>query len=68
MDEAGGHQLSETVTFLGYLAGVLIIPVVRTLWSRSRPTRWAGTVLAVAALVTAVRFGRLLQLWNAAGT
>jgi hypothetical protein len=37
------------------------------LWSRTEPTRWAGTVLAVAALVVSVMVWRLLQLWEATG-
>lgn len=60
----GGTHLPETATFLGYLVGVLIIPVAGALWARAEPTRWAGTVLAVAALVTAVMLWRLVQLWD----
>ncbi len=64
---AGGHRLLETATFLGYLVSVVLIPVAGALWARSETTRWAGTVLAVAALVVAVMDWRLLQLWEAAG-
>ena len=64
---AGGHRLPETATFLGYLVGVLLVPVAGALWARSEPTRWAGTVLAVAALVAGIMVWRLVQLWNATG-
>jgi hypothetical protein len=61
----GGTRPPETATFLGYLAGVLLVPVAGTLWARSEPTRWAGTVLAVAAAVAGVMVWRLVELWNA---
>ena len=64
---AGGHRPPETATFLGYLVGVLLVPVAGVLWARSETTRWAGTVLAVAALVVAVMVWRLVQLWNGSG-
>jgi hypothetical protein len=63
----GGHRPPETAAFLGYLIGVVLVPVAGLLWARSEPTRWAGTVLAVAALVAAVMIWRLVQLWNATG-
>jgi hypothetical protein len=64
---AGGHRPPETAAFLGYLAGVVLVPVAGVLWARTEPTRWAGTVLAVAALVVVVMVWRLVQLWNATG-
>jgi hypothetical protein len=64
---AGGERPPETATFLGYLGGVVLLPVAGVLWSRTEPSRWAGTVLAVAALVTAVMVWRLVQLWEAPG-
>ncbi|SNS80502.1 hypothetical protein SAMN04488107_3865 [Geodermatophilus saharensis] len=64
---AGGERPPETATFLGYLAGVVLLPVAGVLWSRTEPSRWAGTVLAVAALVTLVMVWRLVQLWEAPG-
>jgi len=63
----GGTRPPETATFLGYLAGVLLVPVAGALWARSEPTRWAGTVLAVAAAVAGVMVWRLVELWNATG-
>ena len=61
----GGTRPPETPTFIGYLIGVLLIPVAGALWARAEPTRWAGTVLAVAALVAGIMVWRLVQLWNA---
>ena len=61
----GGTRPAETPTFIGYLVGVLLIPVAGALWARAEPTRWAGTVLAVAALVAGIMVWRLVQLWNA---
>ncbi len=62
---AGGDTPADTPTFLGYLSGVLLIPVAGVLWARSERTRWAGTVLAVAAAAVGVMVWRLLQLWEA---
>jgi hypothetical protein len=62
---AGGDTPPETATFAGYLAGVVLVPVAGSLWAWSERTRWAGTVLAVAAAVVAVMTWRLLQLWEA---
>jgi hypothetical protein len=64
---AGGSRPEDTATFLGYLVGVLLVPVAGVLWARTERTRWAGVVIAVAAVVVAVMGWRLLQLWGAAG-
>jgi hypothetical protein len=63
----GGHRPTETAAFLGYLIGIVLVPVAGVLWARSEPTRWAGTVLVVAAVVVAIMDWRLVQLWNATG-
>ena len=62
---AGGDTPPETATFAGYLAGIVLVPVAGSLWARTERTRWAGTVLAVAAAVVGVMIWRLLQLWEA---
>jgi hypothetical protein len=64
---AGGERPADTPTFLGYLSGVVLVPVAGALWARSEQTRWAGTVIAVAAAVVGVMVWRLLQLWEATG-
>lgn len=60
-----GHRPPELATFLSYLVAILLVPVAGLLWARSEPTKWAGSVLAVAAAVAAVMGWRLLQLWQA---
>ena len=62
-----GERPEDTPTFLSYLLGVTLVPVAGTLWARAEPTRWAGTVLAVAGAVVGVMVWRLLQLWEATG-
>jgi hypothetical protein len=64
---AGGERPEDTPTFLGYLSGVVLVPVAGVLWARTERTRWAGTVIAVAAAVVGVMIWRLLQLWEATG-
>jgi hypothetical protein len=63
----GGHRPAELATFLAYLGSVVLLPVAGLLWARSEPTRWAGTVLGVAALAVAVMVWRLLALWEVTG-
>ncbi len=63
----GGNRPEDTPTFLGYLTGVVLVPVAGVLWARAERTRWAGTVLAVAGGVVGVMVWRLLQLWEATG-
>ena len=57
---------ADTPTFLGYLSGVVLIPVAGVLWARTEVTRWAGSVLAVAGASVGVMVWRLLALWEAA--
>ncbi|SNS59976.1 hypothetical protein SAMN06893096_105240 [Geodermatophilus pulveris] len=64
---AQGETPADTPTFLGYLAGIVLLPVAGVLWARTEPTRWAGTVLAVAAGAVGVMIWRLQQLWEASG-
>jgi hypothetical protein len=46
---------------------VVLVPVAGVLWSRTERSRWAGTVLAVAAAVAGVMVWRLVRLWDAPG-
>jgi hypothetical protein len=64
---ADGHRPAELTVFLAYLGSVVLLPVAGLLWARSEPTRWAGTVLGVAALAVAVMLWRLLDLWRVTG-
>ena len=63
----GGVRPEDVATFLSYLVGVLLVPVAGLLWARTEPTRWAGTVIAVAGAAVAVMVWRLLKLWEATG-
>ena len=61
----GGVTLPETSTFLIYLGvSVCVLPVALQ-WATAEPTRWGGTVVAVAAIGTAVAVLRLQGLWAA---
>ena len=60
---AEGHRPVELTTFLAYLGSVVLLPVAGVLWARTEPTRWAGTVLGVAAFAVAVMLWRLVDLW-----
>ena len=62
-----GERPEDVATFVGYLAGVLLVPVAGLLWARTERTRWAGTVIAVAGGAVAVMVWRLLKLWEATG-
>lgn len=62
-----GDTPADAPTFLGYLAGIVLIPVAGVLWARTEVTRWAGTVLAVAGASVGVMVWRLLELWEATG-
>ena len=64
---AGGHRPAELSTFVAYLSSVVLLPVAGVLWARTEETRWAGTVLAVAAAAVGVMLWRLLQLWEVTG-
>lgn len=54
----------ETATFVGYLAGTVVIPPAAVWWGKAERTRWGPGVIAVAGFTVAVMTGRLLQLWN----
>ena len=62
----GGRRLAF-VAITTELVGVLLVPPAGVLWARAEPSRWAGTVLAVAGVVVAVMAWRLLQIWEATG-
>jgi hypothetical protein len=62
-----GDTPADAPTFLGYLSGIVLVPVAGVLWARTETTRWAGTVLAVAGAAVGVMVWRLLELWEATG-
>ncbi len=63
----GGDLPADTPTFLGYLSGIVLLPVAGLLWARTDSSRWSGTVLAVTGAAVAVMIWRLLDIWEATG-
>ncbi|MBX6766672.1 MAG: hypothetical protein IRY90_05910 [Actinomadura rubrobrunea] len=59
-----GEGPADTATFVGYLIGVVIIPVVSAGWGLLERTRWGPGVIVVACLAVAVMVVRLGQLWE----
>jgi len=60
----GGRQPDDLATYLGYLIGVIVIPVVGAAWGVLERSRWGPAVIAVACFSVAVMFVRMLQLWQ----
>jgi len=60
----GGHRLAETSTFMIYLAVSVCVLPLGLQFARAEPTRWGGTVIAVAAVAIGVAEVRLLDLWG----
>ncbi|MEU8270727.1 hypothetical protein AB0B89_26660 [Sphaerisporangium sp. NPDC049002] len=60
----GGEHPHETATFIGYLAGTILIPPVAAFWALGERTRWGPAVAAVGCFAIPVMVGRLLQLWQ----
>lgn len=59
-----GHEMSETATFVGYLAtNVIMLPAAAYVAYVER-SRWSSVAIAVAGLVVAVLEVRLQQLWT----
>ncbi|GAA4567903.1 hypothetical protein GCM10023193_48050 [Planotetraspora kaengkrachanensis] len=63
---AGMDHVREKATFIGYLAGTLVIPPAAVWWGMAERTRWGPGVIAVAGFTVAVMIGRLMQIWNGA--
>jgi hypothetical protein len=64
---AGGAGPRHPATFIGYLAGIMVIPVLGAAWGRVERTRWGPGVLVVAGLTIAVMIVRMQQLWEGTG-
>jgi predicted membrane channel-forming protein YqfA (hemolysin III family) len=60
----GGHRLAEASTFLIYLAVSVCVLPLGLQFARAEPTRWGGTVIAVASIAIGVAELRLLSLWG----
>jgi hypothetical protein len=60
----GGEGAGETATFIGYLAGTIVIPPVAVFWGLGERSRWGPAVAAVACFAIPAMVGRLLQIWQ----
>ncbi|HJP78673.1 MAG TPA: hypothetical protein VJ914_30640 [Pseudonocardiaceae bacterium] len=63
---AGDHRHIESLTFVLYLIGSLLILPAAVWWARTEKSRWGVGVLLVACLVVPVMILRMNQVW--AGT
>jgi TRAP-type uncharacterized transport system fused permease subunit len=61
-----GTRPHEQATFIGYLAGVVVVLPVAVGWSLAERTRWNGVVLAVGAFTVAIMTARLQMMWRSA--
>ncbi|QKG20486.1 hypothetical protein [Actinomadura verrucosospora] len=61
---SGGEGPKHPATFIGYLVGVLLIPVAGAAWGLMERTRWGSAVLVVAGVAVAVMIVRMNQLWS----
>ncbi|WP_326824508.1 hypothetical protein OHA77_31785 [Streptosporangium sp. NBC_01639] len=61
-----GERPDEMATFIGYLAGTLVIPPAAAFWGVGERSRWGPAVIAVAGFTVCVMVGRLLQIWQGA--
>lgn len=60
---AGDHRHIESVTFVCYLIGSLLILPAAAWWARTEKSRWGVGVLLVACLVVPVMILRMNQVW-----
>lgn len=60
---AGDHRHVESVTFVCYLIGSLLILPAAAWWARTEKSRWGVGVLLVACLVVPVMILRMNQVW-----
>ncbi|WP_018657829.1 hypothetical protein [Actinomadura flavalba] len=58
----GGPE--DGATFVGYLLGVLLVPLAGAAWGLLERTRWGPTVIVVAGLAVAVMVVRMNQIWD----
>jgi hypothetical protein len=61
---ASGFQPAELATTIGYLIGIVVLVPIAWFWANAERTRFAGVVLAVAALSVFGMTLRLLVLWT----
>lgn len=62
-----GERPEDTVTFVVYLIGSLVVLPAGAAWSLAERTRWSPAVVTAACLVLPVVIVRLQQVWQAPG-
>ncbi|WP_214412366.1 hypothetical protein [Sphaerisporangium fuscum] len=60
----GGESHHETPTFIGYLAGTIVIPPAAAFLGLAERSRWGTAIAAVACFAIPVMTARLLQIWQ----
>ncbi|MFW5416189.1 hypothetical protein J0910_06145 [Nocardiopsis sp. CNT-189] len=63
---AGGDGPEEGVTFIGYLATVVLLPPACAVWGFMERSRWGPAVIALACFIIPVLMVRLEQTWSPA--
>jgi len=58
-----GGRPPSTVTLIGYLIAMPLVPIVAGFWGAVERSRWGPAVIAVAGLVAAVLMVRLHEIW-----
>jgi len=58
-----GGRPASTVTLIGYLIAMPLVPIVAGFWGAVERSRWGPAVIAVAGLVAAVLMVRLHEIW-----
>jgi hypothetical protein len=62
---AGGERPASAVTFFGYVATILLLPVAGAVLAWMEPTRWGAVIIGVVCLTVPVLVLRLQQTWAA---
>ncbi|WP_460605375.1 hypothetical protein [Jatrophihabitans fulvus] len=67
VDLAGGHRTSSLALAISYLIGLVLIMPAAVLVGLFERSRWGPVIIAVGAVVVAVLFARVDQLWTPGG-
>ncbi|PRX44562.1 hypothetical protein B0I33_11171 [Prauserella shujinwangii] len=62
-----GERPGSMPTFIGYLAGSLVVLPLGTVWALAERSRSATAVLGVACVTVSVLVLRLYEVWGGAG-
>ncbi|MBA0125606.1 hypothetical protein H0B56_08660 [Haloechinothrix sp. YIM 98757] len=64
---AGAEREVASVTFVGYLLGILLVLPIAAAWALAERSRWGNAVLLVGCLAIPVMIVRLQQVWDGQG-